>query len=96
MATVKLSKKYTLQVSDFVRGALLAVGTSVLTVIQQSLEKGELKFNWTLIGTTAISTFVAYLIKNGIIEPPKVVTTLATNTKAENAKENIKEATANQ
>lgn len=44
MATVKLSKKYSLDVPDFVRGALLAAGAAVLTVVQQSLEKGELKF----------------------------------------------------
>jgi len=92
MADVRLSKKFTLQVPDFVRGALLAVGASVLTVIQQSIEKAELKFNWSIIGTTAVSAFVAYLLKNGVFEAPKVITTVDTNTKAVNATERIKEA----
>lgn len=91
MADVRLSKKFTLQASDFVRGAALAVGTAVLTVVQQSLERGELKFNWSLIGTTAISAFVAYLVKNYAFEPAKVITTTDTNTKAVNASEKIKD-----
>lgn len=92
MANVTLSKKYSLQLSDFWRGALLSVGAAVLTVIQQSLEAGTLKFNWSLIATTAISAFIAYLVKNGLFEPAKVITTLPTNTKAVNANEKIKDA----
>jgi 1-aminocyclopropane-1-carboxylate deaminase/D-cysteine desulfhydrase-like pyridoxal-dependent ACC family enzyme len=91
MANVRLSKKFSLQVPDFVRGALLAAGVSALTVIQQSLEAGNLKFNWTVIATGAISTFLAYLVKNYAFEPAKVVTTVETNTKAVNATEKIKE-----
>lgn len=92
MANVTLSKKYSLQLSDFWRGALLAVGAAVLTVVQQSLEAGSLKFNWSLIATTAISAFVAYLVKNGVFEPAKVTVTTDTNTKAVNASDKVKEA----
>lgn len=91
MANVTLSKKYTLQLSDFWKGALLAVGAAVLTVVQQSLEAGNLKFNWSLIGTTAISAFSAYLIKNGVFEPAKTTITTDTNAKAVNVTEKVKE-----
>jgi hypothetical protein len=92
MANVTLSKKYSLQLSDFWKGALLAVGAAVLTVVQQSLEAGNLKFNWSLISTTAISAFVAYLVKNGVFEPAKTTITTDTNAKAVNVTEKVKEA----
>lgn len=91
MATVRLSQKYSIQVPDIIRGGLLAAGAAVLTVVQESLQKGELNFNWKVIATTAVSTLVAYLLKNGLFEPAKVITTVDTNTKAQNATEKIKE-----
>lgn len=90
MATVRLSKKFTLDIPDFVRGAILSALTAGLTIVQQSLEAGQLKFNWTVIGTASISAFVAYLMKN-YFEPAKVITTADTNQKAINANEKIKE-----
>lgn len=92
MATVRLSKKFSLDIPDVIRGGLLAVGAAVLTIIQRSLEAGELNFNWKLIGTTAISTFIAYLVKNYAFEPPKTIVVSDTNTKAVNATERVKEA----
>ncbi len=91
MATVRLSKKYTLAAADFVRGALLSVGTSVLMVLQQSLQEGRLDFNWKVVATTAVSTLVAYILKNFLFEPAKVITTADTNLKAEKANEKIKD-----
>lgn len=88
MATVRLSKKFTLQVPDFVRGAILSALTAGLTIVQQSLEAGQLKFNWTVIATASVSAFVAYLMKN-YFEPAKVITTASSNLKAENAAEKI-------
>ena len=90
MAEVRLSKKFTLQVPDFVRGAILSALTAGLTIVQQSLEAGQLKFNWTVIGTASISAFVAYLMKN-YFEPAKVIVTAASNQKAVNANEKINE-----
>lgn len=51
----------------------MAIGSAVIPVIQQSLSAGELKFNWTLIGVTALGAAVAYLAKN-YFEPTKIVT----------------------
>lgn len=63
MATVT-SKQFSLNARDFVRGAILAIITPVLAIITNSLDKGELTFNWKLIGVTAISAFIGYLVKN--------------------------------
>lgn len=84
MANVRLSKKFTLQVPDFVRGAILSALTAGLTIVQTSLAAGELSFNWTAIGMASISAFIAYLMKN-YFEPAKVIVSANTNKKIENA-----------
>lgn len=68
-----INKQFTLQGRDFVRGLLIAVLTAVLTVFADSIQDGVLNFNWQLIGTTAVSAGIAYLLKN-FGEPTKVVT----------------------
>lgn len=89
---VVLSKRFSLAGRDWLRALLMAVLTPVLFIVQQTVERGELVFNWKAIATAAIAGGVAYIIKNGLIEPPKVITTTETNTKAENAQEKIKDA----
>lgn len=49
---------------DLLRGLLMAVLTPVLVIVQQSIEGGELVFNWKAIGIAAVAGGVAYLIKN--------------------------------
>lgn len=68
-----ISKQFTLAKRDFLNGLKLAVGSAVIPIIQQSLAAGELKFNWVLIGTTALGAGLAYLAKN-YFEPTKIVT----------------------
>lgn len=68
-----ISKQFTLATRDFLNGLKLAVGSAVIPIIQQSLAAGELKFNWILIGTTALGACLAYLAKN-YFEPTKIVT----------------------
>ena len=92
MATVRLSKKFSLQLPDYVRGALMAVGAALLTVIQQSLQNDKITLSWKYMATTALSTLVVYLIKNGVFEQAKVITTLPSNAKAEDAAVDIKKA----
>ena len=91
MANVRLSKKYSLEVPDYVRGALLAAGSTALVFVQEWLDKEE-AFNWKLLIKVSASVFVSYLLKNGLFEKAKVVTTLPTNAKAENAVVDIKKA----
>lgn len=89
---VILSKQFTLQWRDVIRGVVIAALTSALVVIQQSIDAGNIEFNWKSIGTAAIGGGVAYILKNWLLEPPKVITTTSTNTKAVNAAERVKDA----
>lgn len=88
MANVRLSKKYSLQVPDYVRGALLAAGSTALVFVQEWADKDE-DFNWKLMIKISASVFVSYLLKNGLFEKAKVIVTAKTNLKAENANEKI-------
>lgn len=92
MAKVITSKKFTLQWRDAARGLIMAALTSALVVVQQSIEAGQLDFNWQSIAMAAVGGGVAYLLKNWLIEPPKTIVVSDTNTKAENATETIKDA----
>lgn len=67
-----VSKQFTLQWRDWVRGLLMAVITPALVIIQQSVDVGQIVFNWKAIGMAAVAGGVAYLIKN-FVEPSKVV-----------------------
>lgn len=87
----RISKKFTLQLSDFWRGLLLAVISPVLVFVQEWLT-GTHDMDWRLVAKIAVGALVGYLLKNFAFEPPKVITTTETNTKAENAQERIKDA----
>lgn len=90
MATVKLSPKYNLQIPDVVRGALLAGATTLLVFIYDWLSK-DTDLDWRLALKVSAASLVSYLLKNGVFEKAKVITTLDTNLKAENASDKIKE-----
>lgn len=87
---VILSEQFTLQLRDFLKGAMLAIIASVAPLIQATLNAGELTFNWKAIGITSIGTFVAYIIKKFALDPPTVVTTYSTNDKAADVANDIK------
>lgn len=90
---VRLSKKWALEWADAIRGGVLAALSSVLTLVYDLLAKGDLEsINWKAIGISALTVFVGYLIKNGALEPPKVITTVSTNAKAEEVKVDINKA----
>lgn len=88
---VRVSKKFSLELSDFWRGLLLAVISPVLVFIQDWLT-GDNDLDWKLVAKISIGALVGYLIKNFAYEPAKVITTTETNTKAENAATRIKDA----
>jgi putative exporter of polyketide antibiotics len=54
----------TLNTADFLKGLLMAVLSSVITVVYQTVEAGSLVFDWTAIGTMALTTALAYIMKN--------------------------------
>jgi hypothetical protein len=60
---MKTSNLYSLDFKDISKGLVVAIGSAVVTTIQQSLQAGSLNFNWRLIGTVALSAGIAYLGK---------------------------------
>ncbi len=59
-----MSKFLTLNWRDFLKGFVISVLAPVILIIQQSLDSGELVFNWKQIGMAALAAGVAYLLKN--------------------------------
>jgi hypothetical protein len=50
--------------SDFIKGLIMAVLSSVITVVYQTVEAGSLTFDWKAIGTMALTSALAYIMKN--------------------------------
>lgn len=61
---MKRSKKYRLGMRDYAKGALIAIGSAVITVAQTSLQAGSLAIDYKLLATVAISATLAYIAKN--------------------------------
>jgi hypothetical protein len=55
---------FTLNTSDFLKGLIMAVLSSVITVVYQTVEAGSLVFDWKAIGTMAVTAALAYIMKN--------------------------------
>lgn len=53
-----------IQLSDFWRGFIIAVITTPLTIVYDSVLVGVLTFDWKKIVLVAIAGGVAYLLKN--------------------------------
>lgn len=66
------SKQFTLNTRDILRGLLVAVLSPVFTILLTSLDKGELTFNWKVIGAVALSAALSYVLKN-FLSPGTVV-----------------------
>jgi hypothetical protein len=59
-----MSKFLNLNSTDFIKGLIMAVLSSVITVIYQTVEAGSLTFDWKAIGTMALTSALAYIMKN--------------------------------
>jgi len=55
---------FTLNTNDFLKGLIMAVLSSVITVVYQTVETGSLIFDWKTIGTIALTSGIAYIMKN--------------------------------
>jgi len=53
-----------LNVQDFFRGLIIAVITALVTFLYNTMDSGELIFNWKQIATTSLTAAFAYIIKN--------------------------------
>lgn len=71
-----ISEQFKVNLRDVLQGGLTATLTSVLTVIYTSVEAGNLSFDWKAIGTTALLTFLGYVLKN-YLSASKVITTVS-------------------
>lgn len=58
------SSFFSLNLLDFAKGLFIAVLTSVITLLYTTIETGTLTFDWKLIGTTALTSALAYIMKN--------------------------------
>lgn len=67
-----VSKQWSLQGRDWVKGLVLAVLSSVFAIVQVALDAGSLDFDWKTIGIAAVSAALGYLSKN-FFETTKVV-----------------------
>jgi len=54
----------TLNNNDFLKGLIMAVLSTVITIVYQTVEAGSLVFDWKAIGTMAITSALAYIMKN--------------------------------
>lgn len=65
-----MSKLFTLNTKDFLKGLVMAILVSAVTIIQQSLDSGALVLNWKAILMASISGALAYLMKNFFTSEP--------------------------
>ena len=66
---MKDSNFLSLGVKDVLRGLLIAILTPVLVLIQQSIEAGNLVFEWKSLLIAGVGGGLAYLIKNFFTKP---------------------------
>lgn len=55
---------FNLNSTDFIKGLVMAVLSTFITVVYQTVEAGSLTFDWKAIGTMALTTALAYIMKN--------------------------------
>ena len=66
---MKDSNFLSLGVKDVLRGLLIAILTPILVLIQQSIEAGNLVFEWKSLLIAGVGGGLAYLIKNFFTKP---------------------------
>jgi hypothetical protein len=70
--TTTTSKQFRLNLSDWWKGLIMAVLVPVVGVISDSIDSGELVFDWRLIWKLAVGGLLGYLVKN-LFTPSQVV-----------------------
>lgn len=54
----------TLNTNDFIKGLIVCVLSSTLTIMYQTVQTGSLVFDWKSIGTVALMSALGYILKN--------------------------------
>jgi len=70
---MKTSNLYSLDWRDLVKGLVVAVLTPCFVIIQNSIDAGQLIFNWKQLAMAAVGGLVAYLMKN-FFTPSQIIT----------------------
>ncbi len=70
---MKLSSFLNLNLQDFLKGLIVAVGGAVFAVIQSSISAGGFTIDWTNVWHIALGAFIAYIGKNFFTPTPTVV-----------------------
>jgi hypothetical protein len=70
---MKKSSFLNLNIQDFLKGLVVAVGGGVVAIIAPSIQDGSLTFNWTTIWHTAVAAGISYLGKNLFSPTPSSV-----------------------
>lgn len=66
------SKRFTLNLSDWWKGLIMAVVAPIIQIILASIDAGTLTFNWSAILKTALAAGLAYILKN-LFDAPRIV-----------------------
>lgn len=74
--------KFSLQVRDFLKGLLMAIGTAIAVVLQNSISAEAWVFNWKAIGMAAVGAALTYLLKNYLTDENKVAKKVLTENAA--------------
>lgn len=61
---MKTSGLFSLNLNDFAKGGIMAVGGAVLAVVESSFEAGKFNLDFTNIWHVAAAAVVVYLTKN--------------------------------
>jgi hypothetical protein len=70
--TTQTSAQFRLDLQDAAKGLLVAVLGAFLYALENSLQAGQLTFNWKQIGGAALAAGLGYLTKN-YFTPAKTV-----------------------
>jgi hypothetical protein len=65
------STRFTLQLRDFFKGAIMAIGTPVVSFVLDSLQAQQFTFNAGKLGIVAAAAFATYLLKNYLTDDVK-------------------------
>lgn len=86
---VIVSKRWSLNLRDWLKTALLTVGVPMLYEVQRALDAGSFNIDWKRVAMIGISAGTLYLIKQ-LTGAPKVTTVYKTNDKAVDVAKDIK------
>jgi hypothetical protein len=53
-----------LNTKDFIKGLLVAVLSAIVTILYNTIQTGSLDFDWKQIGVMALTSALAYIMKN--------------------------------